>query len=123
MAAEHFQQPVGSVAVVDAEPALYELLVQWLEDHGWRVQRDASAPVDLVIVDLPFPREGHLGVLKRLAHELPGVPVLALSSNFFPGIEANGAVARALGVAATLPKPLSQTLLLGTIRKLLPEHV
>ncbi len=121
MAAETARTP--RIAVVDADPVLYGLLEQWLAEHGWSVRRELSAPVDLVIVDVPFPRDGRAGVLKRLAAEMPGVPVLALSSNFFAGIEANGAVARSLGVAATLPKPLSQGLLLATVGKLLPAHV
>jgi CheY-like chemotaxis protein len=48
-------------------------------------------------------------------------PVVALSSNFFARVEANGAVARALGVDAVLPKPLAREALIAAVRTLVPR--
>jgi DNA-binding response OmpR family regulator len=107
------------VLVVDADEPLAELLEQWLEADGRRAVRDGTA--ELVIVDLPNPRAGAAGVLGRLARERPGVPVLALSSNFLPGIESCGAVARWLGVAAALPKPVARDALLAVVGHLLSQ--
>ena len=59
--------------------------------------------------------------MTQLAARHPGKPLVALSSNFFAGVEANGAVARALGAKAVLPKPLTREALLGALRKLLPQ--
>ena len=44
---------------------------------------------------------------RELRARHPGTPLIALSSNFCAGVEANGAVAHALGVDAVLPKPQS----------------
>lgn len=104
------------VLIADADEPLAELLEQWLEADGWRAVRDGGA--ELVIVDLPNPRAGAAGPLRRLAQELPGVPVIALSSTFLPGIESYGAVARWLGVSAALPKPVEREALLAIAGRL-----
>jgi CheY-like chemotaxis protein len=109
---------VARVLVVDADPALNGLLEEWLSEEGCRVvQQDP----DLILVDLPLPRQTGANLVRQLAARHPGTPLIALSSNFFGRIEANGAVARALGAAAVLPKPLTREALIGTLRKLLPR--
>jgi CheY-like chemotaxis protein len=113
------------ILVVDADPALLGLLEEWLEGQGWRVAAEGAGDdwgrndFDLAVVDVPFPRQGGLCQLKRVAERHPGVPILALSSNFFAGIANNGRVARALGVAGALPKPLSREALLAAVGELL----
>lgn len=101
------------ILVVDADAALFGLLEEWLgacecvlapaESRAGGVERSRY---DVVIVDVPFPRQGGAEVLRRVAREVPGTPIIALSSSFFAGIEQSGAVARSLGVDAVLPKPL-----------------
>jgi DNA-binding response OmpR family regulator len=113
------------ILIVDADPALLGLLEEWLEGQGCRVVADeagedlARNDYDLVVVDVPFAR--HLGLcqLKRVAERHPGVPILALSSSFFAGIARSGVVARALGVAGALPKPVACEALLAAVRDLL----
>lgn len=105
------------VRIVDADPALAGLLEQWLGELPCRIASEGAA--DLVIVDIPFPRQGRAEVLRRLAREHPKAPILALSSNFFAGIDSDGTVARWLGVAAALPKPVTQAALTDVVRKLL----
>jgi DNA-binding NarL/FixJ family response regulator len=105
------------VRIIDADPALAGLLEQWLGELPCRIASEGAA--DLVIVDIPFPRQGKAEVLRRLAREHPTAPILALSSSFFAGIETNGAVARWLGVAAALPKPVTQAALTDAVRRLL----
>ena len=111
------------ILVVDADPALLDLLEEWLGEQGFRVVAEGEASVrndfDLAIVDVPFPRNGGLARLKRVAESHPGVPVLALSSNFFAGVASTGVVARALGVAGALAKPLSRDALLAAVSELL----
>jgi DNA-binding response OmpR family regulator len=113
------------VLVVDADPALLGLLEEWFQGQGWRVVADGAGEdstrndFDLAVVDVPFPRHRGLVQLKRVAECHPGVPILALSSSFFAGIASSGVVARALGVAGALPKPVSREALLATVRKLL----
>lgn len=108
---------VARILVVDADPALYGLLEEWLAEEGCRV---VDHEPDLVLLDLPLSREAGAGLVRKLAARHPGKPLVALSSNFFAGVEANGAVALALGVNAVLPKPLARAALVGALRRLLP---
>ena len=110
---------VGAVRILvaDADCALYGLLEEWLAGAGYELA-GACAPApahggyDLIVVDVPFPR-ADVDVLNMLRHEHPGTPIIALSSSFFPGVEKTGAVARDLGVAAVLAKPLTREALLA----------
>jgi CheY-like chemotaxis protein len=120
------RSPTPRVLVVDADPALLALLDEWLAGHGCEVVHERSSEegaqqdFDLVVVDVPFPRQGGSDVLKRVARGNPGAPILALSSSFFAGIERTGAVARTLGVASVLPKPVTRDALIDAVDRLLP---
>ena len=116
------------VLLVASDGALVELLKEWLAASGFDVVAqlaagEASPPrVDLAVVDVPFPRQGGLALVQRLASDHPGTPIIALSSNFFPGIEAGGAVARTLGVARVLPVPVTRGALVRVMRQLLRDE-
>ena len=113
------------VLVVDADSALFGLIEEWLGAAGHRVTShnagdgSARARVDLIVVDIPFPRQGGLDLLRRVAAEHPGTPIVALSSTFFAGVGSHGAVARTLGVAAVLPKPVKREALIAAVGELL----
>jgi DNA-binding response OmpR family regulator len=113
------------ILVADADCALFGLLEEWFAASGWQLagacqpEETALDGYDLILVDVPFPREGGQDVLKSLAREHPGTPIIALSSSFFPGVESDGAVARELGVAAVLPKPVARGALLATVQRVL----
>ena len=113
------------VLVVDADRALLALLKEWLAEYGFSVVEPGAADkgtrqrFDLVVVDVPFPRQGGPDLLRRVANDHPGTPILALSSSFFPGIESTGAVAQALGVASVLPKPIMRDALMMAVCNLL----
>jgi two-component system, OmpR family, response regulator len=120
--------PEGSaprVLLVEADTPLIELLDTWLAAEGWRVITEsddhpvATEPADLVIVDVPFPRQGGVDLIRRIASSHPMTPILALSSTFFAGIECCGPVARELGVACVLPQPASREALIQAVRRLL----
>lgn len=111
------------VAVIAADRPLFTLLREWLAECGCvtveeSATRDADR-FDLVIVDIPFPREGGVELVKRINSEYSGVPILALSSCFFAAVPCRGEVARALGVARVLPKPVPREKLIDTVRTLL----
>jgi len=101
------------VLLVDADPALRGLIEEWLADEDCTLVDERP---DVVLVDLPAPREHGAGCVKRISNAHPHAPVVALSSSFFDGIEANGAIARQLGVARVLPKPLTRDALLAALR-------
>jgi DNA-binding response OmpR family regulator len=113
------------VLVVDADPALFALLEEWLVAYPCDVvqagasESPAADRFDLVVVDVPFPRQGNIDVLQRIAGEHPDTPVLMLSASFFSGIESNGDIARALGVAAVLPKPVKRDAFIAAVRRVL----
>lgn len=113
------------ILVADADCALYGLLEEWFAASGWQLAgacQPDETPLDgcdLILVDVPFPRAGGQDVLESLAREHPGTPMIALSSSFFPGVESTGAVARELGVAAVLPKPVTREALVAAVRKAL----
>ena len=112
------------VLVVDADPALLELLDEWLAAEGCRVVAGAAdspaeaGPFDIVLVDVPFPRQGGPSSLRGVMSAHPGTPIVALSSTFFAGVDSTGAVARRLGVSSVLPKPVDRDALLGAVRRL-----
>lgn len=119
--------PAPRVLVVDADCALFGLLAEWLGAEGCEVIRaagdDAGAAerFDLVIVDVPFPRQGGVDLIARIAKRHPMTPILAMSPTFFGRIECCGPVALALGVACVLPTPLSRQVLIDLARRFLPR--
>ncbi|MFI4930610.1 MAG: response regulator, partial [Burkholderiales bacterium] len=76
------------VRLVDADPTWRDLLGQWLSTLDCTVvaepASDAEPPpaADLVIVDVPFPRQGGVDLVRRIAAQHPTTPILALSTNF-----------------------------------------
>ena len=110
--------PSRRILLVDAEPALAAIVAEWLAPHGWRVEgHDAGDGAALVIVDVPFPRQA-AGQLQRLGAVHAGTPILVLSSTFLGRIECCGVLARQLGVAGVLPKPLQRDALLAAVQQL-----
>lgn len=97
------------------------LLAEWLATIGMSADTDAERtepPAALILIDLPFPRQGGRERLTRLSDTWSGVPVVALSSTLLPHVPPRGEVANALGAAAVLPSPLSRDLLCDTIASL-----
>lgn len=109
------------IRVADADPALLGLLAEWLADDADVAAFDPSDPatVDLLLVDVPFPRQAAPDALRRMIDARPGVPVLALSPTFFGGVASRGAAARQLGVAAVLAQPVARDALIAAVRELL----
>jgi CheY-like chemotaxis protein len=110
------------ILVADADCALFGLLEAWLAGCGCTlagacgVDEAASDRYDLILADIPFPRQD-AGMVKALQHEYPGTPIVALSSSFLPGVEASGSVARELGVASVLAKPVTREALVTALRQ------
>jgi CheY-like chemotaxis protein len=113
------EREVARILIEGADAPLQGLLEAWLADDGLLAVEERP---DLIVVDLPLARADGKRLVDNLAARYPGVPLVVLSSNFFAGVEPNGAVARSLGVDAVLPKPLSHEALLRTLSRLLPQR-
>lgn len=119
-----FRSRSPRVLVVDTDPALAALISEWLTAAGCEVfVGTADDPVnggafDLILVDVPFPRQGSPGSLCRVMDAHPLTPVVALSSTFFAGVDGSGTVARALGVSSVLPMPVDRDALIAVVRRL-----
>lgn len=103
------------------EPPMAALFDEWLTRDGLRVLQHAAVnePVDVILIDLPFPRQDGAPRLRQLAQAWPSVPVLVLSSTFFAGVSAQGDVARQLGAAAVLAAPVARDTLRAAVAKVL----
>jgi CheY-like chemotaxis protein len=112
--------------LVDVEPALAAMVAEWLEPCGWRVtaasgEDAAGHPADLLIVDVPFPRQERID-RERFGGVHAATPIVVISSTFFAGVARNGAVAHQLGVAGVLAKPLQRDCLVAAVGQALrPE--
>ena len=123
-----YRPPAPIALVLDADPDTLELLREWLLDAGWRVvdptqrlmTKEEDGPVQLVLVDLAYPRHAASQALQRVAHEHAGVPVLALSATFHASVDPHGELAQALGVGAVLAKPIRRDALLSAVHRLSP---
>jgi CheY-like chemotaxis protein len=119
------EEKLGStrILVADTDCALFGLLSEWLAACGCVLagacgpDEDAHERYDVIVVDVPFPRQGGLDVLKDLAREHPHTPIVAISANFLPGVEASGAVARELGVSSVLAKPVNRDALIAAVQQ------
>jgi len=113
--------------IVDADAALAALLEEWLDELGWSVDREASAAApgldgyDVVVLDVPYARRDGLEQVRRVAERHPGTPILALSASFFAGVDCTDGIARSLGAACVLPKPLAREALVAALRRLHPQ--
>jgi CheY-like chemotaxis protein len=116
------------IRVIDADRATLDLLHEWLTSAGFAMasgneaDSSASGPAVLTIVDVPFTRHGGPEVIRRVAAQYPGIPILALSPTFFSNVKCAGNCARALGVAGVLPKPIARDVLIDAIQGLLHLH-
>jgi DNA-binding response OmpR family regulator len=113
--------------IVDADPALAALIEEWLDEHGWCATRDAEgeAPIangyDVIVLDVPYARRDGLELVGRVAARHPGTPIVALSASFFAGVDSSASIARSLGAACVLPKPLAREALIAALRRVLPR--
>jgi CheY-like chemotaxis protein len=112
------------VLVLDSDALTQSMIAEWLDADGWQVLDPANDQVagglglDLVVVDLPFPRAGSLDALQAVRQEYPGVPLIVISSTVFANVGCSGPCAQSLGVSGVLPKPVSREALIAAVRRL-----
>jgi CheY-like chemotaxis protein len=113
-----------SILIVDDNSNLREALVAVLENAGYEVFQasDGNAaisemrqrPVALLITDLVMPEKEGFETMRQFTQEFPRMPMIAISGRpeYLP-------IAKALGAAAVLEKPIAYADLLQVVRKLI----
>jgi DNA-binding NtrC family response regulator len=119
----------GAVLVVEDDAGMLELLKRMVERLGFAAMtavngKDAlrqlrKHPACLVITDILMPEMDGIELIRRLWVERPGLPVVAISGA--KDWENYLRVARELGAAATLVKPISAEELQAAIRRTLAQ--
>ena len=111
--------PPSRVLAVNTDPEMLALLREWIDGRGFEVIAEGAEPaangVDMVVVDVPFPRRGRLHALERIREAHPHAAIVVMSSSFFADVRSDGGVARTLGVASVLPKPFTRDALLAAL--------
>lgn len=111
-----------SILVVDDEPAnrlLFEAvlsraghLVTTAEGGRAALERAASAPFDLVLMDLGLPDLDGFETTRRLLAAIPSAKVLALTADDAPRLRREGAAA---GMRGFLTKPIAPSELIEAV--------
>jgi DNA-binding response OmpR family regulator len=115
-----------SLIVVDDEPELRHLLLEYFERHGFdvRIAADAAqaralvamARPDLAILDVNMPGENGLSLARWLRDAFPGMGVVMLTT---VGEAVDRVVGLELGADDYIPKPFEMRELLARVRSVL----
>ena len=114
--------PGRHILVVDDDTQLRVQVAAYLAEHGFQVhtaadaremdQVMATAPIDLVVLDLMLPGEDGLSICRRLTHD--GGPAIIMVSAM--GEEIDRVLGLELGADDYLAKPCSPRELLARVR-------
>jgi DNA-binding response OmpR family regulator len=121
---------MSNIVIYEDNDLMRALLEEWLTEAGYRVHAAAShdlqsgcpadgRPADLVIVSVYMPKQSGAQLVREIQAKHPGIPLIATSGQFLPGLSANGAIAHGLGVQQVIAKPLTQGDLLGAVRAII----
>ena len=117
-----------TVLVIDDNPELVALFRRYLRDQPYRVIQATSGATalglaaqlrpDVIILDVMLPSQDGWEILQRLGHdpETRGIPVVMCS------VLPERALARSLGVAEFLPKPVTRPALLAALESCSPSE-
>lgn len=113
------------IAAYESDDLIYGLLCEWLGGAGHvvgdltRTHDRRRPPAELVIVSVSGQRREIDLMMHCVRSVHPGAPIVALSSHARLGLSSNGALARELGVARVMAKPLARRELLGAVNDVL----
>ena len=118
---------MAMIAVYESDDLMYGLLCEWLRGTGHIVQNSARTPdrempgADLVIVSVSGSKREIEPLIRGVRGVHPGAPIVALSSQARLGLSSNGVLARELGVARVMAKPLTRQELVAAVDGILAE--
>jgi DNA-binding response OmpR family regulator len=116
---------MATIAAYESDDLMYGLLCEWLGGAGHVVggstrTHDRHTPrADLVIVSLFGPKRTMDMMMHCVRSAHPDTPIVALSSQARSGLSSNGALARELGVARVMAKPLARGELVAAVDDIL----
>jgi DNA-binding response OmpR family regulator len=113
------------IVIYEEDQLTRNLLREWLGEAGYSVHRGALheaqslRPADLVIASVYMPKQSGHESLRAIQAAHPRIPLIAISGQFRPGLCADGATAKALGVHQVIAKPLIRADLLAAVRAMI----
>lgn len=124
---------MAKILIIDDEETVRDLLRQWLESNGHEIVEAADGeagvvlfnelfsqdPIDLVIVDAEMPRMDGLDVIQELAHDFPGLKIIAITGSSGEAAQAVRINATTFGAYCVFLKPLLLQDLLETVEDLM----
>lgn len=114
------------IAVYESDDLMYGLLCEWLRGAGHIVRDSARTDrqmprADIVIVSVSGSKREIEPLVRGVRRANPGAPIVALSSQIRLGLSSNGVLARELGVARVMAKPLTRQQLVAAVDEILAE--
>lgn len=120
---------MGKILLVDDNDVVRHALERVLRHAGHEVTEAADGNValslagrglfELVITDIVMPNVEGIELIRRLRKNVPSLPIIAISGGGLGDLDTYLAMARVLGVKATLPKPPDTKELLRIVDTLL----
>ena len=124
--------PTARILVVDDDDDFRRIATRMLREAGYEVDTAAdgttaiaryrAGDVDLILLDLYLPGTDGIETTIRLQHEFPEARIVAVSGGGYRNQDEVLDMARRVGAAGTLAKPLDQATLLATIAEVLDSQ-
>ena len=122
---------MARILVIDDEPQIRKLLKQMIEKDGHEavlaengtegIRCNREFPADLIITDIFMPEKEGIETIMELKTLWPSTKIIAISGGGSKGHVDYLDIAKNLGAAATLNKPLRRQELMAAIEALLAE--
>jgi len=110
-----------TVEVIEDDPAMRALLLEWLADEGYRVQVRARvgvaaiSGVAAVVVNLSNLSLQGAETIRHVKRLYPGAALIGLSTQVIEPLAADSRQAQAWGLDELVPKPCSRRVLVGAV--------
>jgi CheY-like chemotaxis protein len=112
-----------TVEVMEDDPAMRALLLEWLADEGYRVRvhgpgcAAAACEADAVVVDLSNQQLQGAEAIRHASSRFAPAAVIGLSTRLLHAPAGDSLQARTLGLDELLPKPCSREALVAAVAR------